>query len=69
MIHVVATELQDWSDVLDLLAVADRREPAGARADEARGGSGDHQVRVPEARATDVRAGTPAIKIASRDFH
>ena len=44
-------------------------EPAAARADEARGGSADHRVKVPEARATHIRATAPVIKIASRDFH
>ncbi len=69
VIHVVAEALHDWSALLDQIALAERLEPAVGRADEARGGSDDHRVKVPEARATHVRATSPGIKIASRDFH
>jgi transposase len=69
VIQLVAEELHDWSEMLDQIVLAERLEPPVARADEVRGGAGDHRIIVPEARATHVRAAAPAVKIASRDFH
>ena len=69
VIHVVAEELRDWSELLDGIADAAPLQPPLARADERFSGPGGSWVAVPEARATHVRATAPGIKIASRDFH
>jgi error-prone DNA polymerase len=68
VIHLVAEELHDWSEMLDQIALAERLDPPVARADEVGTGAGDHRLIAPEARATHVRAAAPVLKIASRDF-